>query len=145
MRGVRQKRQSILIIIIIIIFLRLTNNLQHPRTLINWLHLCHKQQPPIHSWLCMENNAPINFYAFQLKYFGTVMTTHHPIKHYDRLKFLGLWCAAVFSLHESFLPTSFKFQKPILRMRLMPSIRQYIVCLLICLNFEFYANLTNSK
>lgn len=86
--GVRQKRQSVFIIIIIIIFLRLMSNLQHPRTLINWLHLCHKQQPPIRFWLCMENKAPINFYAFPLKYFGTVMTTHHPIKHYDRLKLL---------------------------------------------------------
>lgn len=76
------------IIIIIIICQRLTNNLQHPRTLINWLHLCHKQQPPIHFWLCVENKAPINFYAFQLNYFGTAMATHHPIKHHDRLKLL---------------------------------------------------------
>lgn len=77
--GVRQKRQSVLIIIIIIIFLRLMSNIQLPRTLINWVHLSHKQQSPIHFWFCMEYKAPINFYAFQLKYFGTVMTTHHPI------------------------------------------------------------------
>lgn len=119
------------------------SNLQRPRTLINWLHLCHKQQPPIHFWLCMENKAPINFYAFQLKYIGTVMTTHHPIKHYDRLKFLV--CDAPLSSlcmnHFYRQISSFKNPYYVCDLRLMPSILQYIVCL----NFEFYPNLTNAK